>query len=263
VVELIGVVGTTPGAVKVYVNPYGLPSGNYTAAIVVNAPKANTTTVNYIVTLEVGDAAPLLHVSAPDPGNTIAFTYVTGSAAPAHKNMSVMSVGGALSASITLSGGSWLKATPTGNVALVGLPSSVDVSVDPTGLTPGAYNAKIVVASATASNNSITVPVTLNVSAGVPTVSTIFPAGSLVNTATNVVITITGTNYFATSTVTVGGKQVTSTYISPTTLMATITPDLMTTAGQFQVVVATPTAASASTNAVNFWVYPPGLKSSR
>src|SRR5437016_89463 len=42
--------GTTPGAVKVYVNPYGLPSGNYSATIVINAPKANTTTVNYVVT---------------------------------------------------------------------------------------------------------------------------------------------------------------------------------------------------------------------
>src|SRR5215472_11217011 len=81
---------------------------------------------------------------------------------------------------------------------------------------------------------------------------------ALVNTATNVVITLTGTNYFSTSTVTLGGKQVTSTYISPTTLMATITPDLMTTAGQSQVVVTTPTAASPSTNVINFWVYPPG-----
>ena len=66
--------GTTPGSVKVYVNPYGLPSGNYSATIVVSAPKANATTVNYTVTLEVGDAAPLLSVTTPDPGGTVAFT---------------------------------------------------------------------------------------------------------------------------------------------------------------------------------------------
>ena len=250
--------GTTPGTVKVYVNPYGLPSGNYSATIVVNAPKANTTNINYVVTLEVGDAAPLLSVTTPDPGGTVAFTYTTGGAAPAHKNMSVMSVGGALTASISLSGGAWLKATPTGNIALVGLPSSVDVSVDPTGLVPGSYTAKIIVASGTASNKSITVPVGLNVSAGKPTVASIWPAGSLVNTASNVVITINGTNFFATSSVTLGGKPLTSTYISPTTLMATITPDLMTSAGKYLVAITTPTAASPSTDVVNFWVYPPG-----
>src|SRR5262249_46460322 len=47
-------------------------------------------------------------------------------------------------------------------------------------------------------------------------------------------------------------------YISPTTLMATITPDLMTGAGSFLVSVTTPTATSPSTNVVNFTVYPPG-----
>jgi uncharacterized protein (TIGR03437 family) len=250
--------GITPGTVKVYVNPYGLPSGNYSATIVVNAPKANTPIVNYTVTLEVGDAAPLLSVTTSDPGGTIAFAYTTGGAAPAHKNMSVMSIGGALSASITLAGGSWLKATPTGNIALVGLPSSVDVSVDPTGLIPGSYNAKIVVASTTASNKSITVPVSLNVSAGKPTVSSVWPAGALVNTASSVVVTITGANFFSTSSVSLGGKSLISTYISSTTVMATITSDLMTSAGKYLVTITTPTAASPSTDVVNFWVYPPG-----
>jgi uncharacterized protein (TIGR03437 family) len=250
--------GTTPGTVKLYVNPYGLPSGNYSATVVVTALKANKTTANYTVTLEVGDAAPLLGVTAPDPGGTISFTYVTGGPDPAHKFMSVMSLGGALSATITLSGGTWLKAKPTGNIALVGLPSSVDTYVDPTGLIPGVYSAKILVASTTASNKSISVPVTLTVNAGKPKVTSIWPTGALINTPANVVITITGDNYFATSTVTLGGKPLTSSYISPTTLMATITPDLMTSPGKVQVVVTTPTAIGPSTEVVNFWVYPPG-----
>ena len=40
--------------------------------------------------------------------------------------------------------------------------------------------------------------------------------------------------------------------------MATITPDLMTAAGKFLFAITTPTAASASTDVVNFWVYPLG-----
>ena len=188
--------GTTPGSVKVYVNPYGLPSGNYPATIVVSVPKANTTVVNYTVTLEVGDAAPLLSVMAPDPGGTIVFNFVTGGANPAHKFMSVMSAaGGVLSTTITLSGGTWLKAAPTRNIALVGLPSSVGVSVDPTGLIPGVYTAKILVASTTTSNKRVTVPVSLNVTAGKPTVNSIWPSGALVDTPGNVIITITGTNW--------------------------------------------------------------------
>ena|SRR5215831_5083413 len=74
---------TTPGAVKVYVNPYGLPSGNDSATIVVSAPQANTTVVNYTVTLEVGDAAPPLSVTAPDSGGRIVFHFGTGGANPA------------------------------------------------------------------------------------------------------------------------------------------------------------------------------------
>src|SRR5207244_4375678 len=133
-----------------------------------------------------------------------------------------------------------------------------DVSVDPTGLPPGSYNAKIVVASTTASNKTITVPVSLNVSAGKPTVSSIWPLGALVNTPGNLVITINGTNFFSTSSVALGGKPLTSIYISATTLMATITPDLITTSGKATVTITTPTAASPSTDVVQFWVYPPG-----
>jgi uncharacterized protein (TIGR03437 family) len=250
--------GTTPGTVKVYVNPFGLPSGNYSASIVVNAPNASATSVIYNVTLEVGDPAPLLSVTAPDPGGSVLFAFVTDGTVPGSKTMSVMSVGGPLSASIALSGGTWLKATPTGNIALVGLPSSIAVSVDPTGLLPGTYSGKIVVSSTTASNKAITVPVTLTVSAGKPIVTSVWPMGALVNTATNVMVTISGSFFYPTSTATIGGKSFATTYISPTTMLGTITPDLMTTAGKLQIVVTTPTAVSASTDPTTFWVYPPG-----
>ena len=130
--------------------------------------------------------------------------------------------------------------------------------MDPTGLAPGSYSAKILVASTTASNKSITVSVTLSVSAGKPIVSGIWPGGTLVNTASNVTVTITGSYFYPTSSATLGGKAFTTTYISPTTLMGTLTPDLMTTAGKLQIVVTTPTAISPSTDPTTFWVYPPG-----
>lgn len=101
------------------------------------------------------------------------------------------------------------------------------------------------------------VPVTLTVSAGKPVVSSVWPAGALVNTPGNVMITISA-YFYPTSTATLGGKPFATTYISSKTLIGAITPDLMAAAGQLQVVVTTPTAVSASTDPTTFWVYPPG-----
>jgi len=114
IVESSASSGTTPGAVKVYVNPFGLPSGNYTATTLLVAPKANTPLVSYTVTLEVGDAAPLLSVGTPDPGGTIAFAFVTDGAAPAHRAMTLMSVGGTLSATICVIGRSLAESSADG-----------------------------------------------------------------------------------------------------------------------------------------------------
>ena len=59
----------------------------------------------------------------------------------------------------------------------------VNVSVDPSGLAPGVYTGKIAFAASTAVNKSSTVNVTLNVTAGVPTVAVngVWPKGAQVN----------------------------------------------------------------------------------
>ena len=246
--------GTTNATIKVYVNPNGLPSGSYTGTIGVNAPNAATATQNFPVTLDVGDAPSTLSASA----TSLTFAYVTGGASPGSQPVVLMTSGGALTASITVSGGSWLKATPSGSIALVGLPSTVTVSVDPTGLTPGGYTGKLTFASSTAANKSVTVSVTLNVTAGVPTISAggVWPPGALVNSASTIV-TLTGTNFFPTSSAAIGTTTLTTTVLSPTTMLATIPNTLMTAAGNLSIVVSTPTAASPSA-AATFVVYGPG-----
>ena len=55
--------GTTPASLKVYVNPTGLPSGSYSGTIVISAPAAATTPLNFPVTLDVGDAPATLIAS--------------------------------------------------------------------------------------------------------------------------------------------------------------------------------------------------------
>ena len=246
--------GTTPASLKVYVNPTGLPSGSYTGTIVVNAPAAATATQNYTVTLDVGDAPATLTAST----GTLTFNFVTGGANPPSQPVVLMTSGGALTASITVTGGTWLKASPTGSIALVGLPGTITVSVDPTGLTPAAYTGKIVFASATSSNKSVTVSVTLNVTAGVPTIaaSGVWPPGALVNSQATIV-TLTGTNFFPTSTASIGGAALATTVLSATTMLVTIPANMLSAAGNLSLVIATPTAASPSAPGT-FVVYGPG-----
>ena len=100
--------GATPSTLKVYVNPNGLPSGSYSGTIVINAPGAATVSQNFPVTLDVGDAAGTLSAS---PG-TLTFNFVTGGANPASQPIVLMTTGGALTAAIAVTGGTWLKASP-------------------------------------------------------------------------------------------------------------------------------------------------------
>jgi len=249
--------GTTSASLKVYVNPTGLPSGAYSGSIVVSAPAAVTTLQNYPVTLEVSDAPSTLIASA----GTLTFSFVTGGAAPASQAIVLMSSGDALSASITVSGGTWLKASPSGSITLVGLPGTVTVTVDPTGLAPGAYSGKVTFASPTAVDKSLIVGVTLNISAGVPTIAVngVWPPGILVG-STGAILTLTGANYFPTSVASIVGTTTTAlvtTVLSPTVMLAAIPAALLTTAGNLSLIVTTPTAAAAST-AATFVVYGPG-----
>src|SRR5207249_1772917 len=103
------------------------------------SPTAATPSQNFGVTLDVGDAAATLTAST----GALAFSYVTGGLAPPSQPLVLMTSGGALSAAITVTGGTWLKVSPSGSIALVGLPGTVSVSVDTTGLTPGIAIGKI------------------------------------------------------------------------------------------------------------------------
>lgn len=246
--------GTTSLSLKVYVNPTGLPSGSYSGTIVVNAPSATTVVQNYPVTLDVGDAPASLMAST----GALTFAYTTGTSAPPSQAVVLMSTGGALTAAIAITGGTWLKASPNGSIALVGLPSTVTVSVDPTGLSPAIYSGKIVFSSATSANKTTTVNITLTVTAGVPTVAAngVWPPGALVGSPA-MIVTLTGTNFFPTSTAAIGVTTLVSSVLSPTTMLGTIPANLMASAGALSLIVTTQTAASPSTPAT-FTVYGPG-----
>jgi uncharacterized protein (TIGR03437 family) len=251
--------GITPGNIQVYANPTGLPAGTYTSIITVNSPSAATPVQNVNVTLTVSDPPAALSVST----TSLAFTYTTGTPATAQSAPVVlMTSGDAVNASVTASGGTWLKATPSGAIALMGMPQTITVTADATGLAPSAtpYKGTVTIASPNASNKSVVVNVALTVSAGNPTIAAtngIWPPGAPAGTSTPVTITITGTNFFSTSTVAVGATALTNIkLVNPTTLQAAIPPSLLAAKGNLPIVVTTPTAATPSAPG-SFTVYDP------
>ncbi len=248
------VAGTTSATLNVYVNPTTLPGGSYTGTIAVSSAAAATPVHTVAVTLEVGNAPSTLTAST----NTLTFNYVSGSAAPASQPIELLTSGGALTVTIAITGGTWLQASPSGSISLVGLPGTIAVSVSPASLAPGAYSGQIVFSSSSAANKSVTVSVTLNVAAGIPSIAAggIWPPGVLANSPATVV-TIAGANFFSTSIVTIGATTLTKTLVGPNTILATIPALLLTNAGNLAIVVTTPTAAAASA-AAPFTVYGPG-----
>ncbi len=247
--------GTTGATLNVYVNPTSLPGGSYTGTITINCVAAATPVHTVPVTLEVGNAPATLTASTA----ALTFSYITGAAAPASQPIELLTSGGALEVSIAITGGTWLKASPSGSISLVGLPGTVNVTVSPAGLAPGAYSGQIAFSAANASNKTVTVTVTLNVSAAVPTIAVsggIWPPGVLAASPATIV-TITGTNFFSTSVVAIGATTLTHTLVGPNTILATIPASLLSSPASLSVVVSTPTASAASAPAT-FTVYGPG-----
>jgi uncharacterized protein (TIGR03437 family) len=256
-VSLSAYSGTTPASIKVYVNPTSLPSGAQQATITVNAPQANTTTQTYIVTLEVSDPPPML---VPNT-TTLAFMYATDQPAfPVAQALVLTSTGAAISAAIAVSGGTWLSAQFSGSISIVGIPSTINVNVNPTGLSPGSYSGTIKFTPSDTVIAPITVAVTLSVNAGTPVVTGLWPPGALINSP-NMVVTVSGSSFFSTSTAAIGAVKLPApNVLSSTAMLVTIPATQMTAAGNLPIVITTPTAAasSATTASSTFKVYLPG-----
>lgn len=162
------IVGTAAIQVPIAISPIvaTMQPGTYSGALVITAPGASNPSVAVPVTLLIS-TLPLM--SLGNPPNT--FTYVAGVPRPQPQNVSVGVSSGQLQYSTTVilpPGQNWLTITPDSGV----LPTSLSISVDPTGLSSGTYSGQVQVTSAGAANSPLTFPVTMTVSAnGLITVS--------------------------------------------------------------------------------------------
>ncbi|HLH17884.1 MAG TPA: hypothetical protein VKX45_11715 [Bryobacteraceae bacterium] len=227
--------GHSPLTLSVTVNPTTLTPGSYSGTITIDTVPASSNPAVVPVSLSVSNAPSTLMVTSPSPNYsppsgsstpTLTFTYTTGSAGalPTSAELDVASSGDIIPFNVTASAGSgktgsgssavWLRVNGSGQlpnlqtsgVALSGSTVPITITLDSATLNtlnPGSYAGLITIAATNPVNGSATVAVNLVVSAGPPTLHSIFPSSIIAGPAINPVITIYGDNFFSTSVVTI------------------------------------------------------------
>jgi uncharacterized protein (TIGR03437 family) len=275
--------GTSPLALTVTVNPTSLSPGSYTGVITLGTnPGTNTSTVP--VTLSISNppssimVAPAANVTNYTPGVSganpvLAYNYTTGQAGalPIGTELDVASNGGIIPFTVAAASGTksvnWLKinvanqlpSLQTSGVALSGSYVPLYVSIDLTALTTlnvGPYAGTITFTNNASGAVATIYSVSLNVSAGPPTITSIFPSAVTAAAASGrvpPVITIYGDNFFSNSSVqlTPDGAQplpaLTPTLLSRQVLQATLNPSYLTKPGTFTLTVANPSTLTDPT----------------
>jgi uncharacterized protein (TIGR03437 family) len=226
--------------------PVVLTVSNLPPTLVVTSPESGS----YYTPNGSGSASPIITFSyTTGAGNT---TVPAPAVAPAcSMELDVSSNGGIIPFNVTVtnvkvtgstaSSAVWVRVnssgqlptTATSGVANTGSYAPLCVTADlPTlqTLNPGSYAGQITIAANNSVNGTWVILVDLIVSAGIPTLNTIYPTTIVANPAVNPVFTLYGDNFFNTSVVTlqlgsntpVGSPGVTTTLLSRTILQATV-----------------------------------------
>jgi uncharacterized protein (TIGR03437 family) len=255
--------GYSPLTLTLTANPTGLPPGNYPATIGISTVPA-TMTLTIPVTLVVSNPPSSLVVISPSPNyisatsstnGTLTFAYTTGSPWPAYpasdpttaSELDVASNGGTIPFTVTAAAAGtgtskqavWVRvgpmgSTPTGlttsSVALSGSYIPITVLLDGTtvqSMLPGIYNATVTIAPTIAGSATFVISVTLVISAGPPSLTSIYPTVIVQSPVVSPLLTITGLNFFTTSVVTIeaqngGGCDINGTPVGTPTQLSTI-----------------------------------------
>ena len=275
--------GASPLALTVTVNPTSLSPGSYTGVITVGTNPGTSTTL-VPVTLSISNppssimVTPAATVTNYTPGVSganpvLAYNYTTGQAGalPSGTEIDVASNGGIIPFTVTAASGTktsnWLKinvanqlpSLQTSGVALSGSYVPIYVSIDYNALIAlnvGPYAGTITFTNNASGAVGAVFSVSVNVSAGPPTITSIFPGSVVAAVATGrvpPVITIYGDNFFSNSSVqlTPDGAQplpaLAPTLLSRQVLQATLNPSYLTKPGTFTLTVANPSTLTDPT----------------
>jgi len=178
------------------------------------------------------DVAPPSPFS-PTPG-AAQFTLFIGGSLPAPQTISIPS-GGPFS--ITTSNAPWASASPQSGTT----PETLTISVNPAGLAPKVYSGTIQIVPP--SGTPFTLPVTLNVLAPAPVVTSISPSTVALNSAATT-FTVTGSGFTSASVIKFqASSQLTTTFIDSDALQFSLPKDFFTASGTYSVNVSNPQAA--------------------
>jgi uncharacterized protein (TIGR03437 family) len=142
-----------PAQATVVVNPAGLTAGNYSGTVTITTPSG---TQNVTIVLSVSAGAIL----NSRPGSLI-FSYQTGTGTPAGQSVFFSTSDIALNSSLDITG---TVAASVPWITVTTFQKSIQVFVDPTGLTGGVYSGNITVSPSNLS--ALTLPVVLVVNGG-------------------------------------------------------------------------------------------------
>ncbi len=148
--------GNAPVNFSITANPAGLTAGTYNGSVTLDALNGGNTPLVIPVTLVVSEA-PVVRAA---PG-ALTFSYTVGDSNPAATTVQISSSKSAIAYDVTAgtdAGGPWLQVSNGGTT-----PGAFSATVTSVGLAPGTYTGTISIASATAGNSPLLIPVTLTV----------------------------------------------------------------------------------------------------
>jgi uncharacterized protein (TIGR03437 family) len=222
--------GTAPTAIRVAVNAVALQPGAYPGSIVISNPLASPAQETVNVILTVTAATPKLAV-AP---SAVSFQIQQGAAAQSQTVTVSSAGGGALNWTVQGSSASpWISVSPTAGSASVAANSSLQVTANPAGLSPGVYTGTITVSGA---GTSATVTVNLLVTPAAPTLLlsqagltfTGIAGGGVVPPQTFGVLNVGGGSMNWTATATTATSWLTLSPTSGTSVVSSTSPPMVT-----------------------------------
>ena len=195
----------------------------------------------------------------------LTFSYTLGGSLPKDQTLAVNSTGASMgfSAAVT-SGGNWLSVSPSNGTT----PSTLNVSVHPSGLPANSYTGNIAINSGGGLNSPQSIPVTLQVvSAPAPTLSAVSPT-SINAFGTAMDLTFQGTNFVLGAVVNWQqvwqGTVITSgtlpvSFVSSTQLMASFPSNSIVDGGTINFTVANPTGPQSNSLGIPIILPSPSL----
>jgi hypothetical protein len=163
--------GTAPSTLNVSVNITGLPPGSYTGQVTVTAQGAANSPAIIQVSLTV--QAPPQPAKLTVSPSSLSFSGTRGGTNPASQAVQISNTGGGTLNWVTVADKPWISLSATNGSAPPA--TTVNVTVNLSGLAAGAYEGQVIVTSAEASNSPQIVAVRLQVTEQATAVTLLAP----------------------------------------------------------------------------------------